>query len=102
MLEIIQHAARSRKRQWFSVTSVETLMSALKVRHKHDVVDTLYWWLILYGVITFDNVEEWTSGEWDYEDSVEYAIFTERGIVLLNELRGGKSIKRQRQYLTET
>lgn len=94
LLEIVQHAARSRKRQWFSVTSVETLISALKERYKHDVVDTVYWWLILYGVITFNNVEEWTSGEWDYKDSVEYAIFTERGIVLLNELRGGKSIKR--------
>jgi hypothetical protein len=53
----------------------------------------VYWWLILYGVITFDNVEEWTSGEWKYTDSVEYAVFTERGIALLNELRGETPIK---------
>jgi hypothetical protein len=42
-------------------------------------------------VITFNNIEDWTSGEWDYEDSMEYAEFTERGTVLLNELRDGKT-----------
>jgi hypothetical protein len=91
LLELIQTAARSRKRQWFSVTSVQNLVSALKKRCKREVVDTVYWWLILYGVITFNNIEDWTSGEWDYEDSMEYAEFTERGTVLLNELRDGKT-----------
>lgn len=48
----------------------DTLISALEQHYKRAVVDTVYWWLILYGVITFDNIEEWTSGDWDYEDSV--------------------------------
>jgi hypothetical protein len=94
LLEIVQRAARSRPRPWFSTTSVDSLTSELEQHYKHKVVDIVYWWLILYGVITFDNVEEWTSGEWDYRDSVEYATFTARGIVLLNQLRSGNFLKK--------
>lgn len=85
--DIVQRAARQRRRPWFASTSVEVLIKALERHHKHKIVDLVYWWLILYGVITFDNIDDWTNGEWDYEDSVEYAVFTDRGVVLLNELR---------------
>ncbi len=92
--DIVQRAASRRKRPWFSATSVETLTSGLEEYYDHESVDLVFWWLILYGVITFDNVEQWSSGTWDYEGSLEYAIFTDRGLVLLNELRTASSKKR--------
>lgn len=85
--DIVQRGARHRKRPWFSSTSVETLTSGIGERYDDSVVDLVFWWLVVYGVITFDNIDQWTDGEWEYEDSQEYAIFTERGLVLLNELR---------------
>jgi hypothetical protein len=76
------------------VTSVEVLTSAIAVHYEHEIVDLVFWWLIVYGVITFDNVDQWSAdGSWDYEDSEEYAVFTERGLVLLNELRTAGSMR---------
>jgi hypothetical protein len=91
---IVQRAAGSRKRPWFSVTSVEVLTGAIAEHYKQKIVDLVFWWLIVYGVITFDNVEQWSAdGNWDYKTSEEYAVFTERGLVLLNELRTSGSTK---------
>ena len=85
---IVRRAAKRRKRPWFTVTSVETLTSRIEEHYREDIVDLVFWWLIVYGVITFDNIEQWSSdGSWEYADSVEYTVFTERGLVLLNELR---------------
>jgi hypothetical protein len=85
--DIVQRGARRRKRPWFSSTSVEALTSGIGERYDDSVVDLVFWWLVVYGVITFDNIDQWSDGEWEYEGSQEYAIFTERGLVLLNELR---------------
>jgi hypothetical protein len=86
--DIVQRAARRRRRPWFSVTSVENLTSAIEAHYKPKIVDRVFWWLIVYGVITFNNLEHWSDDEdWDYKGSVEYAVFTERGVVLLNALR---------------
>ena len=88
LLDIVRLAARRRRRPWFSTTSVETLTEALAAHLSDKVVDLVFWWLVIYGVITFDNVEQWNdNGMWDYADSQDYAVFTERGVVLLNELR---------------
>jgi hypothetical protein len=84
---VLQSGARARKRPWFATSPVASLMAALKERYRDSVVDSVYWWLILYGVITFDNIEQWTSGEWHYKDSVQFATLTPRGVVLLNDLR---------------
>lgn len=51
-----------------------------------------FWWLIVHGVITFANIDIWnTGGTWHWEGSADYAVFTERGVVLLNGLRAGRS-----------
>ena len=93
--DIVERAARRRLRPWFPVTSVEMLTSAIAIDYEHEIVDLVFWWLIVYGVITFDNVEQWSDGgEWDYESSEKFAVFTERGVVLLNELRTIDSVKR--------
>jgi hypothetical protein len=87
LADIVRRAARHRRRPWFSATRVETFTKALEQHYESEVVDTSYWWLILYGVITFDNIDDWTDGEWHYKKSIDYAVFTHRGVVLLNEFR---------------
>jgi len=48
------------------------LTRALATEYEHEIVDTMFWWLIVYGVITFDNVDQWSEdGNWDYESSEE-------------------------------
>jgi hypothetical protein len=93
--EIVQRGARRRKRPWFSATSVEILTSGIGEQYADSVVDLVFWWLVVYGVITFDNIDQWTDDEWAYEDSQKYAIFTERGVVLLNELKTAGSKDRK-------
>jgi len=86
--DIVQRAATRRSRPWFGGTSVTQLTAALKKDNHDSVVDIVFWWLIVYGVITFDNLELWSSdGSWHWIDSVDYTKFTERGVVLLNLLR---------------
>ena len=86
--DIVQRAARGRKRPWYAATGVSQLTDEVEKHYDGDTVDLVFWWLIVYGVITFNNVNEWSSdGTWYYEDSVQYAEFTDRGVVLLNELK---------------
>lgn len=85
--EIIDRAARRRARPWYLSTSVDKLMGAIETHYHQSVVDDVFWWLILYGVITFDNIDYWNDGDWTYKDSIAYATFTERGVVLLNDFR---------------
>jgi len=94
--DIVMQAAQRRRRPWFASTDVDQLTKAVEVRYHEDTVDLVFWWLIHYGVITFDNIEQWSSGDWHYTDSVEYAMFTARGLVLLNEFRSNGSKKRRR------
>ena len=76
------------------MTSVSALTKELEKHYAPGVVDDIFWWLVLYGVITFDNIDQWNAdGAWYYAGSVEYAVFTQRGVVLLNELRTGKAWK---------
>lgn len=87
LLTIIRFAASRRPRQWYAATDVTMLTNAMEIGYHESMVDLAYWWLILYGVITFDNVDQWSVGEWKYKNSVDLAKFTERGLVLLNELK---------------
>ena len=54
--EIVERAARRQRRPWFSATSVSTLTDAISKECVDSLVDLVYWWLIIYGVITFDDV----------------------------------------------
>jgi hypothetical protein len=94
LLAIIERAALSRQRPWYLATSVACLTSEIAAHYVRSIVDQIFWWLIVYGVITFDNIDHWNDGNWDYRSSVEYAVFTERGLVLLNELRTARSVEK--------
>jgi hypothetical protein len=85
--DIVRRAAKRRKQPYYPTTEVSILMNAVNIEYAGSVVDLVYWWLILYGIVTFDNIDQWTDGEFHYLDSQSYSIFTDRGIVLLNEYR---------------
>lgn len=93
--EIIGPIAAKRTRPWFIRTPVRILMDAISRRYKDKYVDDLFWWLIVDGIVTFDNIEVWTSDDsWHWDDSVDYAVFTERGVALLNQFRSERVLNR--------
>jgi hypothetical protein len=98
--QIIAPVAGRKNRPWFQGTPVRLLMDGIAEGYDEDTVDDIFWWLIVYGVITFDNIHVWSSSddepdesddeddsEWYWEDSVDHAVFTNRGVVLLNQFR---------------
>ena len=94
--EIIAPIATRRKRPWFARTPVRILMEGISEGYKDNIVDDIFWWLIVDGVITFDNIEIWSSDDsWHWDDSVDYAVFTNRGIALLNQLRSEGKLARR-------
>ena len=92
-LSIVRRAAKQRREPWSRETHVEVLISSVR-KHCDDntIADNTFWWLIVYGVITFDNIDIWNDGvRWHWKSSVDYTVFTDRGVVLLNELRSGRA-----------
>jgi hypothetical protein len=85
--DIVRRAAKRRKTPYYSTTEVSTLTRDVGRDYADSVVDLVYWWLIIYGIITFDNVDQWTDGDFHYLESQHYSMFTDRGVVLLNEYR---------------
>jgi len=93
--EMIAPVATQRKQPWFARTPVRILMDGISKGYEDDIVDDIFWWLIVDGIITFDNIEVWSSDDsWHWDDSVDFAVFTDRGIALLNQLRGERKLAR--------
>ncbi|PWT73129.1 MAG: hypothetical protein C5B46_05835 [Proteobacteria bacterium] len=85
--QIICNVARRRRRRWFTRTPVDLLLHGIHAEYASSVVDNIFWWLIIDGVITFDNIEVWTDGDFHWKSSVDYAVFTDRGVAWLNQLQ---------------
>lgn len=74
-------------------------MRGIRESYKDKIVDNIFWWLIVDGVVTFDNIDVWTDGKFHWRSSVEFAVFTDRGVVWLNELRSKGGLLRRVQPL---
>jgi hypothetical protein len=86
-LAIVKRAAARRHRPWFTATPVETLIKAVRSDFDDRTADNTFWWLIVLGVLTFDNIDIWNAnGVWHWKSSVDFSVFTDRGLALLNEL----------------
>jgi hypothetical protein len=86
--EISRPTAARRKTPWFPKTPVDILLTAISDGYDDSTVDNIFWWLIVDGVITFDNIDVWTSDdEFHWSTSADYAVFTDRGVAWLNHLR---------------
>jgi hypothetical protein len=86
---ILQRAAKLRQQPWNPRIDVEELTDAIGDDNSNAIVDKVFWWLLIYGIIAFNNFRYWSDDpdEWNYEDSLEYTELTGRGVALLNELQ---------------
>ncbi len=91
--EIIAPAAAQRTKPWYPKTSVELLMTNIAEGYTDEVVDTIFWWLMVDGVLAFDNIHIWMDdtddedGDFHWSTSVNHTVFTDRGVAWLNQLR---------------
>jgi hypothetical protein len=99
--EIIATVAAQRNRPWFPETPVKLLMRGIREDYRDKIVDNIYWWLIVDGIVTFDNIDVWTKGDFHWKKSVDLAVFTARGAVWLNQLRSGRLSKPAAERRTE-
>jgi hypothetical protein len=63
-------------------------MEQIRERHGKSITDLAYWWMIVYGFLQFDNIEDWgtiKNATWD--DSVDNARLAPRGAALIERLR---------------
>jgi predicted nucleotide-binding protein len=87
--EMVATAARARRRRWHSGVDPMDVMKPILRKWGNSAADTAYWWLVVYGVFRFQDIEQFTSDEgWKWDDSIEYVELSPRGAALLNLLRG--------------
>jgi predicted nucleotide-binding protein len=78
-------AAHTRNLPWHSGVDPMDLMAPIRRKWGNSAADTAYWWLVVYGVFRFMNIDQFTSGEgWNWDDSIEYVELSRRGAALLN------------------
>ena len=86
LLSLLKEA--SKERVSWKPGPAEDLINAIEpLLSEWDDLDTAYWWLIVYGVLRFTQIDEFWDGDEYYEDSMEFAEIAPRGVALLNELR---------------
>jgi len=95
--DIIAPAAARYSQPWHTDTSVYVLMSGILRVYQNSVVENAFWSLVIHGVITFDNIDQWSEGDWTWQNSVDRAVFTDRGAVLLNLWRNEYRRSRQKK-----
>ncbi|GKS56556.1 hypothetical protein YTPLAS18_00830 [Nitrospira sp.] len=86
--DLVSFAARTRHRRWHSGVNPVDLMAPIFKKWGNAATDTAYWWLVVYGIFKFLNIDQFTSYEgWDWDDSIEYVELSSRGAELLNVFR---------------
>jgi hypothetical protein len=94
--KMVAPIAARRKDPWFPATTVTNLIEPIAEKIDDATADFTFWWLVIYGVITFDNIDYWGAEEdWHWSTAAEYAVFTDRGLVLLNDLRAEARSRRK-------
>ena len=87
LLAVFETVVASNPTDW-SRAGVRALIQAIKNRFGEPIADDSYWWLIVLGVLRFDNIEEWgVSEDATWDDSCDYAQLTSRGAFLIERLR---------------
>ncbi len=86
--KIVNEAANNRRRPWHTGVEPMWFMEKIRSKYSNSVTDTVYWWLVVTGVLEFKDIEQFTSEEsWDWAESIEYVSISERGAALLNLLQ---------------
>jgi hypothetical protein len=72
---------------WTNATTEQLMEEIDDIVNRDKVVDDIYWWLIVYGVIRFKNIKQWWGKDDDWRSSMKFTKLADRGIALLNQLR---------------
>jgi predicted nucleotide-binding protein len=87
--DMISFVARARHRRWHTGIDPLDVMTPILRKWGNSAANTAYWWLVVYGVFRFRDIEQFTSEEgWEWQHSIEYVELSPRGAALLNLLRG--------------
>jgi hypothetical protein len=83
---LVRKAANARRRPWYKVTEPRELFAYLAAEYTESVVDEVYWWLVVMGILRFKGIETFTSSDGcSWRHSIEYVQLSERGVRLLNQ-----------------
>lgn len=83
LVRVAERSAR-RSRPWHQNVDVKDLCRPILAKHGDVVTDTVYWWLIVHGVLRFRGIERFIGDSWKWSSSIEFASLSERGVALLN------------------
>ena len=91
LLQIVHSVVESDPNQRWELGLVSDFMGSLDgLRSEH--ADDAYWWLTVYGFFRFRDIHQFFSGSGDdWQDSAEFAEWTERGKALIERLRVGST-----------
>jgi hypothetical protein len=87
VLDIITCVVLADDKEW-SRLDARTFLKAVKAQYGETRADDAYWWMIAYGFLQFDNIEDWgTVDDATWDDSVDNARFAARGLALIDRVR---------------
>jgi hypothetical protein len=91
VLDAIEPIARAHNRTWSVLSRPELLVYPLQETLDDDLVDEVYWWLVVEGVFKFQDPEKFGRNNWGWRNSIEWVEVSNRGAVFLNMLRSEKT-----------
>jgi hypothetical protein len=79
---------RKSRRQptWSDYSAKQFVRELRRIVKDEDAIDDVYWWLIVYGVLRFKDIDKFWDGKDTYQNSIKYAEIAPRGLALLNDL----------------
>jgi|GEM_PF-2414468 len=75
-----------RKPAWLGLPARAFMKEVQKIVGNEDILNEIYWWLIVYGVLQFKNIDRFWDKKDRYKDSVKYAKVATRGAFLMDDL----------------
>jgi hypothetical protein len=89
LLDVMRRVVGEETRwSWTTQPRPRTLMNAIARKFTATVTNEAYWWLVVYGILQFDNIEQFYEGDGDdWDESVDYCVFAPRAVALWERLR---------------
>lgn len=79
--------ARHPDRDWRRATPRQFMESLASASRDRKLIDNTYWWLVVHGFFRFDELDDWWDEKDVWDDSVDFAIFSRRGLALIDKLK---------------
>ena len=78
----------NRKRDWRRATPRAFVRAIKGAFQDEQLTDESYWWLVVHGFFRFSDIDVWYSeDDPTWKDSVDYAVFADRGLSLIDKIK---------------